>query len=136
MPFPIALLWHVLYFRKSSLTQIQKCQFLLLWNVSVQMWFMYTTCSFYFILQGQQSIAIDALCAHTDLQYFGTNGTFLLVIEPNHLNRQIGWKTTNFWLEENTTKLSKLATYSWMQDTISNLCEYLLIHWMSMSKSC
>ena len=36
--FPIALLWHVLYFRKISLTRIQKCWFLLLWNISMQVW--------------------------------------------------------------------------------------------------
>ena len=33
--FPIVLLWHTFYISKLSLTQIQKCRFLLLWNVSV-----------------------------------------------------------------------------------------------------
>ncbi len=39
-----------------AITHIQKYRFLLLWNVSVQMWFMYTSWYFYSILQGQQSI--------------------------------------------------------------------------------
>ena len=52
---PIALLWHTFYFRKLSLTQLQKGWFLLLWNVRmIASWFMYR--SFYFILQGQQSV--------------------------------------------------------------------------------
>ena len=56
MHFPIALLWDVFYFRKLSLAQVQKCQVLLLWNISVQVCFMCTRWYFYFIFQGQQSI--------------------------------------------------------------------------------
>ncbi len=41
---------------KLSLTQIQKYQFLLLWNVSVQMWF--TSWYLYSILQGHQSVVL------------------------------------------------------------------------------
>ena len=55
--FPIVLFWHTFYICKLSLTQIQKCRFLL-WNVSVQVRFMYTSWYFYSILQGQQSIHI------------------------------------------------------------------------------
>ncbi len=52
MRFPIALLWHVLYFHKLSLAQIHKRWFLV-WHVSVQVWFMYT--SWYFILHTSRS---------------------------------------------------------------------------------
>ena len=48
------LLWHTFYFCKLFLTQIQKYQFLLLWNGSMQLWLLYTSWYFYFILQGQQ----------------------------------------------------------------------------------
>ena len=37
--FSHCILWHLFYFRKWSLAQLQKCWFLLLWNVSVQMWY-------------------------------------------------------------------------------------------------
>ena len=49
------------YFRESSLTQLQKCQLMLLWNISVQAWFMYTSWYFYFILQGQQRISMTCM---------------------------------------------------------------------------
>ena len=48
------------YFRKLSLTWIQKYWFLLLWNVSMAIWFMCTSWYFYSILQGQQSVIILA----------------------------------------------------------------------------
>ena len=53
----MVLLWYAFYFRKWSLTQIQKYRFLL-WNVRVQMWFMCTSWYFYSILQGQQSVVL------------------------------------------------------------------------------
>ncbi len=59
MCLSIALLWCVFYSRKLSLTQIEKCWFLLLKRENV---IMYTGWYIYLILQGQQRIQSKVIC--------------------------------------------------------------------------